>query len=58
MVKNLKKPDLVARQKPPFYTTKQWRSTKSVIEWFKAIKNKSKSSLIKFDIVDFYPSIS
>ena len=34
----------------------QWRNTKSVIEWFKAIKNKS--SFIKFDIVEFYPSIS
>ena len=36
----------------------QRRNTKSVIEWFKAIKNKSKSSFIKFDIVEFYPSIS
>ena len=34
------------------------RNTKPVIEWFKAIKNKSKSSFIKFDIVEFYPSIS
>ena len=34
----------------------QWRNTKSVIEWFKAIKNKS--SFIKFDIVEFYPSLS
>ena len=36
----------------------QWRNTKSVIEWFKAIKNKSKSSFIKFDIVEFYQSTS
>ena len=36
----------------------QWHNTKSVIEWFKAIKNESKSSFIKFDIVEFYPSIS
>ena len=36
----------------------QWRNTKLVIEWFKAIKNKSKCSFIKFNIVDFYPSIS
>ena len=36
----------------------QWRNTKSVIEWFKAIKNKSKSSFIKFDIAEFYLSIS
>ena len=34
------------------------RNTKPVMEWFKAIKNKSKSSFIKFDIVEFYPSIS
>ena len=37
---------------------KQWRNTKSVIEWFKAIKNESKNSFIKFYIVQFYPSIS
>ena len=36
----------------------QWRNTKSVIEWFEAIQNKSKISFIKFDIVEFYPSIS
>ena len=36
----------------------QWRNTKSVIELFKAIKKKSKSSFIKIDIVQFYPSIS
>ena len=36
----------------------QWCNTKSVIEWFKAIKNKSKISFIKFDIAEFYPSIS
>ena len=35
----------------------QWRNTKSVIEWFKAIKNKSKISFIKFDIVEFHLSI-
>ena len=35
----------------------QWRNTKSVIEWFKAIKNKSKFYFIKFDIIEFYPSI-
>ena len=29
-----------------------------MIEWFKTIKNKSKSSDIKFYIVKFYPSIS
>ena len=34
------------------------RNTKPVIEWFKAIKNKSKSSFIEFDIVELYLSIS
>ena len=33
-------------------------NTKSVIEWFKTIKCKSKSSIIKFDTFEFYPSIS
>ena len=36
----------------------QWCNTKSVTEWFKAIKNKNESSFIKFDIIEFYPSIS
>ena len=36
----------------------QWRNNKSVIEWFNPIKNKSKSSFIKFDIAEFCPSIS
>ena len=36
----------------------QWRSTKSVIDWFKSLENKPKYRFIKFDIVDFYPSIT
>ena len=36
----------------------QWRNTSTVIEWFKAIPNKGRSRFIKFDIVEFYPSIS
>ena len=36
----------------------QWRNTSTVIEWFKAIKNKVKCRFIKFDIAEFYPSIS
>ena len=36
----------------------QWRNTQTVIEWFKGIKTNSKTRFIKFDIVDFYPSIS
>ena len=36
----------------------QWKNTSSVIEWFKAIKNKQHHSFICFDIVEFYPSIS
>ena len=34
----------------------QWRGTSTVI--FKAIKNKAKCRFIKFDIAEFYPSIS
>ena len=36
----------------------QWRNTDAVITWFQNIENKEISSFIKFDIVDFYPSIS
>ena len=36
----------------------QWHNTQEVISWFRGIKNKEKSSFTKFDIVDFYPSIS
>ena len=31
--------------------------TQAVITWFKAIQNKRSSSLIKFNVVDFYPSM-
>ena len=36
----------------------QWRNTHTVIDWFKSIPNKAKARFIKFDIVDFYPSIT
>ena len=36
----------------------QWKSTESVIEWFRTIENKQQHSFISFDIVEFYPSIS
>ena len=36
----------------------QWRNTASVITWFTKIEHKDKSKFIKFDIVDYYPSIS
>ena len=36
----------------------QWKNTSSVIEWFKNINNKEKSSFIQFDIESFYPSIT
>ena len=35
-----------------------WRSTRSVLEGFNAIKNKQNAVFICFDIVDFYPSIT
>ena len=38
--------------------SQQWRNTQSVIEWFKSITNRSIKKFIKFDIVEFYPSIS
>ena len=36
----------------------QWGTTSTVIEWFKAIKNKAKCWFIKFDIAEFHPLIA
>ena len=36
----------------------QWRSTSVVIDWFKEIPQKSQRRLMKFDIYNFYPSIT
>ena len=36
----------------------QWRSTDSVISWYKSLSNKDMCKFFKFDIVEFYPSIS
>ena len=36
----------------------QWRNTNSVLEWFNKLPTKRESSFLKFDIVEFYPSIS
>ena len=36
----------------------QWRNTDAVVTWFQNIENKDISLFIKFDIVDFCPSIS
>ena len=36
----------------------QWRQSKAVIDWFKDIDNKHQCKFMKFDIVDFYPSIT
>ena len=37
---------------------KQWRNTGAVIDWFVKIKNKKSQKFIKFDVVNFYPSIT
>ena len=37
---------------------KSWKNSDSVINWFKKIQNKGKSTFIAFDIKDFYNSIS
>ena len=36
----------------------QWKNSENVIDWFKKIKNKKNYVFIKFDIAEFYPSIS
>ena len=40
------------------YKFNQWRNSSSVIEWFNHITNKDKCRFVKFDIAEFYPSIS
>ena len=36
----------------------QWRNISTVIKWFENLQNKQKRRFIKFDIADFYPSIT
>ena len=36
----------------------QWRNTSTVIKWFENLQNKQKRRFIKFDIADFYLSIT
>ena len=36
----------------------KWENTSDAISWFKNINNKNKSSLLNFDVENFYPSIS
>ena len=36
----------------------QWKNTQQVLDWFNGISDKSKKCFVKFDIVDFYPSIT
>ena len=35
-----------------------WQSTSDVISWFNALSDKARRKFIKFDIEEFYPSIS
>ena len=36
----------------------QWKDTDNVINWFNAIKDKSRCCFIQLDIAEFYPSIT
>ena len=36
----------------------QWRSTKDCIKWFEEYEKKDRCSFIKYDVKDFYPSIT
>ena len=36
----------------------QWKNVYSVIDWFKALKNKKSLKFIQFDVVSYYPSIT
>ena len=37
---------------------KQWKNTGEVLDWYKKMSNKCNKIFIKFDIVNFYPSIT
>ena len=36
----------------------QWRNTASTLSWFNAISDKPNCRFLKFDVVEFYPSIT
>lgn len=36
----------------------QWKSSASVIEWFMKKEDKKNCMFIKFDVIEFYPSIT
>ena len=36
----------------------QWRNTATVIDWFRSLPQKANSRFVKFDNVEYYPSIS
>ena len=36
----------------------QWQNTQSVIDWFNSLPNRANLKFLKFDIVEFYPSIT
>ena len=38
--------------------TNHWKSTQEVIVWFNKIENREKCKFLKFDICEFYPSIT
>ena len=35
-----------------------WQNSLDTIEWFKNIKHKNKTTLVQFDFMDFYPSVT
>ena len=36
----------------------KWKNSENVIDWFKKIKNKKNNLFIRFNIAEFYPSVS
>ena len=40
------------------YELQQWKNTDEVVSWFKNIKDKPACKFLKFDIAEFYPSIT
>ena len=40
------------------FKVNQWKNTRSVLNWFNAIREKSSHTFVVFDVKDFYPSIT
>ena len=50
--------DRVNSQLKEKFSTRHWKNSAEVIQWFQSIGEKERCTFVNFDIVEFYPSIS